>query len=446
MYLSRLRFVSTLVFSRFVWHTNYGLVQRCSREAGMNDGVRRVATLGSILVAWLTACTSIDCPSATVLKDGRCVDEKSLGARSKDPESDRKADEESSNTQSTRPADAASPTGNGGSGTRASGAGMSASGSGARDTGTNHGRAGAMSSAGASATMAAGGGAGKSAGASGASGAPAGKAGAGASAAPSGAGGAAGMQPSGSPPAKLPRVTSTEGMGPFADIVKVKNAGPGPGGWLIYPRDIGRDGIKHPSFVFVPGGGTTPDFYDKMGMVWDRLVSYGFVVFGVGQTGGAAALKAVVDWLIAQDSVADSPLYQKLDRTKIGVGGHSQGSVVTFEFMPDARISTTVHVSGGSLDGMGPAKLTKDALFLCGLSMEMALPQCDVDYENSKVPTFYARLQGATHIAAVQVGLPAIIAWLLWHLADQEDPWKREFLEPTGRFQKGIYQSQAKNW
>jgi hypothetical protein len=243
---------------------------------------------------------------------------------------------------------------------------------------------------------------------------------------------------------KLPRVTSTNGPGPFNGVVKVKMTEPG--GWLIYPKDIGKDGIKHPLFVFGPGGGTTPQTYEQMGMHWDRYGSYGFVVYVLPRsTGDGAPMKAGLDWLIKQNDVMSSPLYQKLDTTKICAAGHSQGSVTTFAFMPDDRVTTTIHISGGSFDGMGPSKLKKPTMFICAPD-EVATPQCEGDFKNTKVPTFYTLVQGATHLTSGRLGWEAVIAWMLWHLADQEDQWKKEFVEPTGKFHMGIYKSQVKNW
>src|SRR5690606_19860665 len=156
---------------------------------------------------------------------------------------------------------------------------------------------------------------------------------------------------------------TTDGPGPFTEVVKVKSTPPG--GWLIYPKEIGKDGIKHPLFVFGPGGGTTPQTYDQMGMHWDRYGSYGFVIYVLPRsTGDGSAMKAGLDWLIEQNDDASSPLHQKLDVTKICAAGHSQGSVTTFDFMPDDRVTTTIHISGGSFDGMGPSKLSKNTMFL----------------------------------------------------------------------------------
>jgi hypothetical protein len=259
------------------------------------------------------------------------------------------------------------------------------------------------------------------------------------------AGGAA--MPPASMAGKLPIVTTTDGVGPFKEVVKVKNTPPG--GWMIYPKDIGKDGIKHPLFVFGPGGGTTPDTYEQMGMHWDRYGSYGFVIYVLPQsTGDGAAMKSGLDWLIKQNDEMASPLYQKLDVTKVCAAGHSQGSITTFDFMPDDRVTTTIHISGGSFDGMGSSHLKNDTMFLCGPdgNADVAEPQCETDFANTKVPTFYTKIQGSSHLTSGRLGWPAIIAWMLWHLADQETQWKKEFLEPTGQFQMGIYKSQTKNW
>jgi hypothetical protein len=253
---------------------------------------------------------------------------------------------------------------------------------------------------------------------------------------------------SNSPFPQLPVVDSTDGPGPFSEVVKVKDVEPG--GWLIYPKEIGKDGIKHPLFVFGPGGGTTPQTYEDMGMHWDRYGSYGFVIYVLpASTGDGADMKAGLDWLIEQNDVATSPLYQHLDTSKVCAAGHSQGSITVFNFMPDDRVTTTINISGGSMGGsQGPEVLTKDSMFLCGpdASADVAFTPCEQDFAKATAPTFYTNIQGSSHLTSGRLGWEAIIAWMLWHLAGQEDQWKKEFLEPTGKFRMGIYKSQIKNW
>jgi hypothetical protein len=315
---------------------------------------------------------------------------------------------------------------------------------------------GASGAAGASGTAAPGAGAGgmvavdPGAGTAGVGGSGAGAGGAGgAGGDAAGAGGAGGSGEAGaaSPFPQLPRVDSTDGPGPFTAVVKVKNTPPG--GWLIYPEEIGKDGMKHPIFLFGPGGGTTPDTYETSGMHWDRYASYGFVIYVLPRsTGDGAAMKAGLDWVIEQNDDMASPLYQKVDTSKVCAAGHSQGSVTTFDFMPDDRVTTTIHISGGSFDMMGPSHLRSDTMFMCApaSSGDPATPQCDSDFAVSTVPTFYTLVQGSDHLTSARLGWAATIAWMLWHLAGQEDQWRKEFLEPDGQFQTGIYESQTKNF
>jgi hypothetical protein len=240
---------------------------------------------------------------------------------------------------------------------------------------------------------------------------------------------------------KLPRVTSTEGAAPFT-VTRLTSAGPG--GLLVYPSELGKDGAKHPLFVFTPGAGTSATQYQDH---LDRWASFGIVSYGVARmVGDGSEVKAGVDWLIAQNSEPSSPLYQKLDISKVGVGGHSGGSLSVFAYLPDPRVTTTIHIAGGSMDGSGASKLRGPALFLCGTA-DVSASNTDRDFQTSTVPTFYAKLQGADHVGAARAALPASVAWLLWHLAGQGDQWKKEFLESGGKFQTGIYVSpQAKNW
>jgi len=256
----------------------------------------------------------------------------------------------------------------------------------------------------------------------------------------------------GAEPGKLPHVEKVEGAGledavrgTFGPAVKVKTTPPG--GWLIYPQDIGRDGIKHPIFIFGPGGGTNPQYYDMNGEHWDHYTSYGFVVYvaPMSSFNSSASLDDGLTWVIAQNSEASSPLYQKLDTTKVGAAGHSQGSVMVFNFMPDERVTTTIHISGGSFDGGGPAKLKGPTMFLCGPMSDVAYAQCQSDFEVTKVPTFYTNILESSHTTSGRYGWGAIVAWLLWHLAGHEE-WKKEFLEPDGQFQTGRYTSKLKNW
>ncbi len=124
------------------------------------------------------------------------------------------------------------------------------------------------------------------------------------------------------------------------------------------------------------------------------------------------------------------------------------GSVSTFAISDDPRLSTTIQVAGGSLDGQGSGarNLRNPTAFICGENDALgATDNAEVDFRIATVPVFFGVMQGVGHIDAARSGLPAIISWLRWHLKG-ETGLKSEFLETDGAFQNGMWDSQIKNW
>ena len=252
----------------------------------------------------------------------------------------------------------------------------------------------------------------------------------------------------------LPAVTSTDGDGPFKTKTEL-NSGPSASSGVFRPADLGQNGVMHPIFIFGCGGTTTPATYqDEL----NRIASHGFVVVGeveeIGDNG--APLKTAIDWVIAENARADSALYQHLDTTKIALGGHSIGSVNSFYIASDPRLSTTIHIAGGSLDnvndpfaattGLGGAKLVHPVAYVCSMSDAFGnVEKTEKDYTNTKAPAFMTVINGADHLSATKDGLPVIIAWLRWQLAGETDR-RASFLDPKGTFSAGKFVSKSKNW
>ena len=258
--------------------------------------------------------------------------------------------------------------------------------------------------------------------------------------------------PSGMP--SLPPVTSTDVDGPFKTKVEL-NSGPSTTSGVFRPAEVGQNGVKHPIFVFGCGGTTTPATYqDEL----SRIASHGFVVVGeveeIGDNG--APLKSAIDWVIAENARADSALYQHLDTTKIALGGHSIGSVNSFYIATDPRLTTTIHIAGGSLDdvndpfadttGMGGGKLVHPVAYVCAMSDAFGnVEKTEKDYTNTKAPAFMTVINGADHLSATKDGLPVIIGWLRWQLAGETDR-RASFLDANGTFTTGKFVSKNKNW
>ncbi len=241
----------------------------------------------------------------------------------------------------------------------------------------------------------------------------------------------------------LPVVDSVEVNGPFTSV-EDRNTGADGEAWVVRPSNLGQDGLLHPVFLWGPGGGTGPEDYD---FFLDRVASHGFVVYSHVSSGQGTEMEEGLDWLEQQNNNPSSPYYQRLDLSSIAAGGHSLGSVTTFAIADDPRLSTTVHVAGGSFDGNGYQSLRNPAIYIAGEDDTIATSNVIRDFENTNnVPVFYTLLDDTDHILATRNGQAAIVAWLRWHLAG-ETFRDVDFLTPnTCYFCIPPYNSQIKNW
>jgi hypothetical protein len=118
----------------------------------------------------------------------------------------------------------------------------------------------------------------------------------------------------------------------------------------------------------------------------------------------------------------------------VGNGGSGTGAAGT----------TTIHIAGGSLDGMGSSKVKTPTAYICGQT-DFALSNCQRDFQNVRTqPTFFSELQGTDHVGAARAALPGMVAWLRWHLAGEVE--RKAMFSPSGQFFTGIWKSQTKNW
>jgi hypothetical protein len=258
-------------------------------------------------------------------------------------------------------------------------------------------------------------------------------------------GGAAGADPGstgGAPSAgSLPPVTSVDQDGPYTVTID-QNAGAN--SWVFRPTELGKDGVKHPIFVWGTGATSVPSQYTDH---FNRVASHGFVVISPNSPQvNATLMKASLDWILAQNDVAGGPYYQKLNTTKVAMGGHSLGSISTFDAeATETRLTTTIHIAGGSFDGMGSSKVKTPTAYICGASGDIALSNCQRDFQSVQTePTFYSELQGVGHVDCARAALPGMVAWLRWHLAGEVD--RKAMFTGGGQFFSGIWTSQTKNW
>jgi hypothetical protein len=199
---------------------------------------------------------------------------------------------------------------------------------------------------------------------------------------------------------------------------------------LFYPKELGKDGVKHPIVSWGPGAAEDAGIFSTL---LKHLASHGFAVISFDATPQGEELVKGIDWMVAENARSGSPFYQKLDTSKITAGGHSAGSLATFVIAADKRLTTTMHISGGTFDPHTDIKnLHAPALFVCGepggdglIFGDVASPNCQIDYDNAMVPVFYGVTKGAAHMTPTDIGdaalrthqLGAMVGWLRWQLA-----------------------------
>ncbi len=112
---------------------------------------------------------------------------------------------------------------------------------------------------------------------------------------------------------------------------------------VFYPSNMTSSQERLPLVVWANGTGSTPDNYT----LWlKHLASWGFVVVATRdqQTGyGNTALDSLA-YMRAEEANPASPFYQRIDFTKVGAAGHSQGAsgAANAMFNSNGVITTTV--------------------------------------------------------------------------------------------------------
>jgi hypothetical protein len=119
--------------------------------------------------------------------------------------------------------------------------------------------------------------------------------------------------------------------------------------YTVYRPANWGEGERYPIISWGNGTCAQPEGY---GVLLRYVASHGFVVFAANSrwvgNDNAAAMKRALDFAFASNMDATSPYYQRLDTTKVGAMGHSQGGGATKTASSDSRIGTVILFNGGS--------------------------------------------------------------------------------------------------
>jgi len=244
-----------------------------------------------------------------------------------------------------------------------------------------------------------------------------------------GAGGVAGT--GGSPGSGgFPPVTDFAAPGPFA----VTQTSGGPSCTIYRPTDAALGGpnkdLKHPVITWGNGTGATPSVYAGVLRHW---ATHGFIVTASNSTNTGDAVEMIdcLEWILEQNTVS-GPYMGRVDATKIGASGHSQGGGGTLMTGRDARIIATAPLQPYILGGLGGFQTSsiaqqKAPMFLMsGSDDTIATPSLNQQpvFDDTNVPVFWGTLQGATHtgtaIGSIGDYRGPATAWFRLHLMGDE--------------------------
>lgn len=230
------------------------------------------------------------------------------------------------------------------------------------------------------------------------------------------------------------------GFGGGAGATNVNNSGPNGRGVLTLPADIKTSSKKYPVMIWGPGIGTTPSLYSS---ITRQFASNGIVVYSQTSSGNGSEMKAALDWLFKQNDNPNSPVYKKLDTSKVGVGGHSLGGMSSFSASNDARVKTAILAAGGSFIPGGRRGLSKPTLIIGGTA-DFATSAMQGDYQKATGAVFMTVLQGGGHAGIPFQATDMMTSWLRWHLLGETER-KNDFLADNCKY-CGKGQTKKKNF
>ncbi|MEV0384902.1 alpha/beta hydrolase [Nonomuraea sp. NPDC050643] len=222
-----------------------------------------------------------------------------------------------------------------------------------------------------------------------------------------------------------------EVAGPWA----VTTADAGTAYKLYYPTDLGAGGFKHPIITWGNGTNAVPTQYPG---VLNQLASWGFVVVASTDTttGTGSEMIAAATYMVGRNTDASSVFHGRLDVTKVGAVGHSQGAggAVNTATKSGGLITSVVPIAlpapiwVGSGDKFFVDQIACPVLFLSGTADGLISPHSAVLAYYNAVPGAAAKamLKGAGHNTIQGTGggfLGYLTAWLMYTL--QGDSYAR---------------------
>jgi len=134
----------------------------------------------------------------------------------------------------------------------------------------------------------------------------------------------------------FPSVASFANRGPFATVQA------GIGACTVHsPAQLGQGGVTHPVIIWGNGTNASPATYQAL---LSHFASHGFVAAAANTSsaGNGTAMLACLNTMTSENARTASRFFQRVDVTRVGASGHSQGGGGTIMAGRDARVDVTI--------------------------------------------------------------------------------------------------------
>lgn len=234
-----------------------------------------------------------------------------------------------------------------------------------------------------------------------------------------------------------------------------------PGDWkkfeAFYPAGLETEENTYPVVVFANGTGVAASKYKAL---FRHMASWGFIVLGSEDpsTCTGASAEAALVWLLEQNSDPDSVFYQKVDRSHIGISGHSQGGVTVFNAVSEqphgglytcaVSLSPTEWALAAAIGlDYDPSKMTAPTLILAAAENDVITPD-GVKGLAGVIPagTVRALRPGMDHGKMLYSADGYVTAWFMWQLQGDQNAAKAFVGERPEILDNPLYQDVAVNF
>ncbi len=200
-----------------------------------------------------------------------------------------------------------------------------------------------------------------------------------------------------------------------------------------YPKNI-KKLSKRPVILYCNGTGSNYTMDNETSSVLTKAASYGYVCLcnTDKNTGTGASMDAGMTKLIAYNSDRGSKLYNKLDLTRVGIAGHSQGATCTMNLSDPAQYTNSKYYKAIFAASLPTNALAASSLQNCPYdSAKVTIPTCLVagtgftdskficpiktslnpNFANIKSDVYMARMKDVEHAGSFEAMHPYMLAW-----------------------------------